>query len=556
MSFKDPAGNIRSLLHHATFLMTASPGQSYNQDSISTFIGTEEAIRIASEFVARLETSWRSHSTGGVVSTEEAAGPAVSPLIACTTEQPPCTTASALDDGADKLVSPATEQAAKSNSDVADAEGDSISLNSAPCNQEVPMAIESRPPTSAVAFPAPPSPTRAYPSLQFSLPNAREGQPYEGAPVSAPVADITVTGMHVSTEGGLVFDASKRSLVGSPVQAGDTKVIVHYRFKDEAEDAPERSAEALLTVTPDPKSLWKNIPSDHSVPFWKPDQACALINEGQRLAAASQRGRSHAHKGTCRDDDFFIGTSNGWSIAVVADGAGSAQYSRRGAQLAAQVAGEFIARALADDASIEEAANCYDGSRATEHALRSEVYKVVGYAAYEAMKALKQQAEAGGSNGLAVKLADLNTTLLIAIVRQVKNGTVVGSYSVGDGAIGVLHEQEQVTLGGTPDGGEYSGATRFLAPAYVTQDELWARTKAVVVKDFESVMLFTDGVSDPKFQSDKALEDRSAWNALHEEIALATGLPTIDDGLEARLLDWLSFWSPGEHDDRTIAIVW
>jgi hypothetical protein len=30
------------------------------------------------------------------------------------------------------------------------------------------------------------------------------------------------------------------------------------------------------------------------------------------MLAASQRGRSHAHKGAAREDDFFIATGEGW----------------------------------------------------------------------------------------------------------------------------------------------------------------------------------------------------------------------------------------------------
>ncbi|MEG1680811.1 MAG: protein phosphatase 2C domain-containing protein, partial [Stenotrophomonas sp.] len=132
---------------------------------------------------------------------------------------------------------------------------------------------------------------------------------------------------------------------------------------------------------------------------------------------------------------------------------------------------------------------------------------------------------------------------------------IIGSYSIGDGAIGIL-AGDDVHLGGKPDGGEFSGGTRFLAAAYVQQDQLWERTRAFVLDEAQSIVLLTDGVSDPKFKSDNALEERAAWDALMDEVVGHTGFPAVEENLAEKLVDWLNFWVPGEHDDRTIAIIW
>ena len=96
--------------------------------------------------------------------------------------------------------------------------------------------------------------------------------------------------------------------------------------------------------------------------------------------------------------------------------------------------------------------------------------------------------------------------------------------------------------------------------AYVQGDELATRTRAFVLDKVEAIVLMSDGVSDPKFKSDRALETREAWDTLMLDITAETGFdvvaPGLAEGLEARLLDWLGFWVPGEHDDRTIAIIW
>lgn len=396
--------------------------------------------------------------------------------------------------------------------------------------------------------------------MKIQLANAKAGQPYEGAFVMSPAAQISILGVQAPEGIGLFHAPGSTSIQGTPAMAGDFELQVKYRFSDEAEDAPVRIAKVNLTVTPDPRSLWQNLPSDKGVPFWKPDHDAQLMAD-EKIVAASQRGRSHAHKGTCRDDDFFIDTCNGWQIAIVADGAGSARYSREGARRAAQAAGNFIINALANDAALLLAADDIIAAPSAEErnkkqdALKSAFYTVVGHAAHDALKTLSVLASEGGPDGLPVSLADLNTTLLIAVRKQHAGKHIIGSYSIGDGAIGILTDGD-VHLGGKPDGGEFSGGTRFLAAAYVQQDQLWERTRAFVLDEAQSIVLLTDGVSDPKFKSDNALEERSAWDALMDEVIAHTGFPSVEDDLAGKLVDWLNFWVPGEHDDRTIAIIW
>lgn len=399
------------------------------------------------------------------------------------------------------------------------------------------------------------------PPIRFQLPNAKVGQAFDGRPMPQTTRPLDIIGAVFPSDLGLSLDEADQRFVGTPLKSGEFLVEIQYRFRGEPENVVH-FANTPLTVIPDPRLLWKDIPSDQAVPFWKPDRECARLEDGAaRLVAASQRGRSHAHKGTCRDDDFFIDTSNGWRIGVVCDGAGSAKYSRQGAKQAAQAAGRYLAAALLADAELLAAAEqAPDGASAVTTAFGNAIYNVVAHAAYEAMKALHEQAARGGPDGLPLALSDLNTTLLIAVARPLGSRTIVGTYTVGDGAVGILSGGDKVTLGGVPDGGEFSGGTRFLANTYVTGDEVRERTRALVLDRVEAIVLMSDGVSDPKFKSDRALETREAWDTLMQEIAAETGFdrtaPGISEGLETRLLDWLGFWVPGEHDDRTIAIIW
>ena len=72
----------------------------------------------------------------------------------------------------------------------------------------------------------------------------------------------------------------------------------------------------------------------------------------------------------------------------------------------------------------------------------------------------------------------------------------------------------------------------------------------------------TDGVSVPMFGTEANLNNPDKWDQMWDR--LQSGYP--EDGIggvdldsrraEEQLLDWLGFWMPGEHDDRTIAILY
>lgn len=594
MSIKNPASNNEQLLSLALIAVVQRTALRCDADFLFDFARIPSTAALAEQFLAQLEVALRAH-----LNPDDTALPIVTTAAPVTESAPdqleprpmadPMTGASVSgSQGQQNLTSEATSEAvvwtppnlivdatSSVHVGVADeAKPAAVTATSGDGAEALDAAASTEPsslpdPTSSTSTPTQVTAmlsqmsktTRSYPAIRFQLPNAKEGQPFDGRPMPSPSVPVIISGATFPPDLGLSLDEPGQRIVGTPTKSGEFVLEIEYRFPDEPEHSVH-GANTSLTVTPDPRLLWKDLPSDQTVPFWKPDRDCARLEDGQaRLVAASQRGRSHAHKGTCRDDDFFIGTSNGWRIAVVADGAGSAKYSRRGAQLAARKAGEFMTSALIDDAELVKAAERTDvGADAATTGLKTVLYKVVGHAAHVAMKALSDEAKRGGEGGLPVALSDLNTTLLIAVARPIGSRMVVGTYTIGDGAVGILSSGDQVTLGGVPDGGEFSGGTRFLAPAYVEGDELWARTRAIVLDKVEAIVLMSDGVSDPKFKSDNALETRAAWDTLMQEIIAETGFdmaaPGPSEALETRLLDWLGFWATGEHDDRTIAIIW
>jgi hypothetical protein len=79
-----------------------------------------------------------------------------------------------------------------------------------------------------------------------------------------------------------------------------------------------------------------------------------------------------------------------------------------------------------------------------------------------------------------------------------------------------------------------------------------SRIQVHYVPDFTALLLMSDGVSDAHFNSDVELHCQASWAQFWQ--ALQPALP--QDTLDTALLEWLDFWSPGNHDDRTLAVLW
>lgn len=71
----------------------------------------------------------------------------------------------------------------------------------------------------------------------------------------------------------------------------------------------------------------------------------------------------------------------------------------------------------------------------------------------------------------------------------------------------------------------------------------------------------TDGVCDPKFDTDSNLQNNAAWVALWKDLGGENEMQCkvdfkSDQEIEEQLFTWLNFWSRGNHDDRTIVILY
>ncbi|RZA05389.1 MAG: protein phosphatase 2C domain-containing protein [Moraxellaceae bacterium] len=390
----------------------------------------------------------------------------------------------------------------------------------------------------------------------FQIANARVGQGYtatlkiQGNPQQA--VYLKPDSVSIDADTGIEYDPELQQFVGLPRKAGE------YSIRFEYQQAQQWLAgQCAFIITADPRSLWQvNEPAADAV-FAKAHQDAALIQQmpegaNATFIAASRRGRSHEHAGSFRDDDFFITSmaDSPWSILAVADGAGSAELSREGSRIAVQSAGEVLIAYLTEnrqhlDAQLEnwQMGTADESSKQAAQSLYHCFHDVFYQVAQSAIAAIEQQAS---QQQLSAKA--FATTLLIAVVRHHQAQTFVSTFWIGDGAIAV-YSPDKVRLMGNPDSGEFAGQTRFLDKSVINGFN--ERVNIGYFEQVSAVILMTDGVSDPKFETDSGLQNPHKWNALWDELQQPLRQPEP----EQALLEWLHFFCAGHHDDRTLALL-
>ena len=409
--------------------------------------------------------------------------------------------------------------------------------------------------------------------LPIVIPNASIRKPYN-AIVSIPceeMTDITLSGLTEEAQ-GLKIEKQENGksfrISGTPKESGTFDVTLRYKYRGLSVERLYLERMLQIIINPDPRDLWKDKSVPEDIEYPKDNTAkeyvkvAALPNGTPQkdIVAASKRGRSHAQEGKPRDDDFrlYHDEKTNWYVIAVADGAGSAPYSREGSRIACNIAVEHCKEQLADSENFDDDINLYhldQKSEAAGKAISADIYKIVGNAALKAHKAIAAEAQQKGR-----KTKEYSTTLLLAICKKYNFGWFVASFWVGDGAICLYNQADKTAMMlGMPDEGEYAGQTRFLTMPEIFSDsnKFYQRMNCRIVPDFTALFLMTDGVSDPKFETDANLRSYNKWNELWADLK-ENGVELADDNEEAanQLLNWLDFWSPGNHDDRTIAILY
>jgi len=401
-----------------------------------------------------------------------------------------------------------------------------------------------------------------------SLPNGTVNKKYESKIdfITLGWKDVIYSEIIGLEETGLAFNNEEELLFGNPIISGNLNIKLLFRIEGEAEDSKLNEKIITLIINPDPKSLWKDIESDKKDPFWKEDNVAVSNNFlDKNIVIASKRGRSHANVGSFRDDDFAFKSfeNTGWNVLAISDGAGSASLSRQGSKIACDSVIKYFEENFSNEylkEFDETLSNHYNKTDETSSKKISHfVYDNLSKAAWFVHKELENF-----SIKLEKPLKDLHATLIFALVKKYDFGYAILTFGVGDCPIGLLNKDlTEIKLMNWLDVGEFGGGTRFITmPEIFQSDKFSTRFGFKLVEDFSYLMLMTDGIYDPKFIVEANLEKIEKWNEFLEDLQGKNEdnckVDFKKDNVEIadQLSTWMDFWNPGNHDDRTLAIIY
>lgn len=390
----------------------------------------------------------------------------------------------------------------------------------------------------------------------------------------------------------LKYDNESELISGIPSQNGEFKIKLKFRITGESEDSVLNEKLINLIINADPKSLWKNIDSDKNDPFWKPDNVEEFKPLGDKhIVVSSKRGRSHANVGSFRDDDYAFRyfEDTGWSVVAVSDGAGSSKASRKGSEIACiEVINYFqnnltieLANSFEDlikdfnDETLQDNTTLTNVSEnttelaiddvevkevieTTKNKIGKFIYNNLGGCAKSVYNRLEDFA-----NKNEIKIQELHSTLIFTLFKKFEFGYVVLTFGVGDCPIGILNKDKtEFKLMNWLDVGEFGGGTRFITmPEIFLSDKFPTRFGFKIIDDFSYLILMTDGIYDAKFVVEANLEKLEKWQDFiidlegnnEDKAKIVFDKNNIE--IANQLSAWMDFWSPGNHDDRTLAII-
>lgn len=380
---------------------------------------------------------------------------------------------------------------------------------------------------------------------------------------------------------GLKFNSVTDTIEGIPTQSGENRVKFLFKVEGESEDSEFNVKEFSIIVNPNPKSLWKDMPSDKNDLFWKEDNVSIKDEVGEkRIVISSKRGRSHANVGSFRDDDFAYKYFNnsGWTVVAVSDGAGSYSLSRKGSQIACNAVVEYFEKhsEIEPHKEFEDKLLAFEKSKDEELLQEIQVlskqnlYKATVFAHNQirefAEETFKNNPELFNNPKAKLPIDYFHSTLIFSLFKKFDFGYVVLTFGVGDCPIAIVNKDKSTTsLMNWLDVGEFGGGTRF-----ITQTEIFhsgsnpmsTRFNFQIFSDFSYMFLMTDGIYDPKFVVEANLEKHEKWlefiNDLkgNNEDKSAVDFSYENEDIDQQLSHWMDFWSPGNHDDRTLAIIY
>ncbi|MBI1837621.1 MAG: protein phosphatase 2C domain-containing protein [Flavobacteriia bacterium] len=395
------------------------------------------------------------------------------------------------------------------------------------------------------------------------------------------LSDLIFTEFRGLEEIGLKYNEIEDSIEGNPIQSGDHNIQLLFRIDGENEDSELNIKEFSIIINPDPKSLWKDIESDKNDPFWKDDNVSTVDIVGEKkIVIASKRGRSHANVGSFRDDDFAYKYFNnsGWTVVAVSDGAGSYSLSRKGSEIACNAVVEYFEKHSDIDLhkDFEDKLLEFDMSR--DEVLLNEIqilakknlYKATVFAHNEikefADKLAIEKPELFNNPKAKSPIDYFHSTLIFTLFKKFDFGYLVLTFGVGDCPIAIVNKDKTITsLMNWLDVGEFGGGTRFITQPEIFHSEsnpMATRFNFQIFPDFSYLFLMTDGIYDPKFVVEANLEKNEKWQEFISDLEgnnddkSKVNFNYANEEIDIELSKWMDFWSPGNHDDRTLAIIY
>ncbi len=380
---------------------------------------------------------------------------------------------------------------------------------------------------------------------------------------------------------GLSFNKIDDAIEGVPIESGENKIKFLFKVDGELETTEPNVKEFSIIINPDPKTLWKDIESDKSDPFWKDDNVSILDIVGdKKIVVASKRGRSHANVGSYRDDDFAYKYFNnsGWTVVAVSDGAGSYSLSRKGSEIACNAVVEYFEKHSDIDLHKEFEDKLLEFDMSRDEVLLNEIqilakknlYKATVFAHNEikefADKLALDKPELFNNSKAKSPLDYFHSTLIFTLFKKFDFGYLVLTFGVGDCPIAVVNKDRTITsLMNWLDVGEFGGGTRFITQPEIFHSEsnpMATRFNFQIFPDFSYLFLMTDGIYDPKFVVEANLEKNEKWQEFISDLEgnnddkSKVNFNYDNEKIDIELSNWMDFWSPGNHDDRTLAIIY
>lgn len=407
-----------------------------------------------------------------------------------------------------------------------------------------------------------------FKEAHFMIKNANSKQAYEFGFDMEKFPNIKIKEIKNLEPIGLIFE--NNGIKGTPVISNTFDLDIEFFHVNDEQNIEIKTVQ--LFVNADPKDLWKNIASPVNAIFYKAEEAKykgSFLDK--KIVIASKRGRSHAHEGTFRDDDFAISElPSAWNIIAVSDGAGSAKKARYGSQLSTEAIRDFFNSEevvneiennvkLVYDTGEESAETDAEGNTPDPKLIaKQNVIRLLYKGVLQVYNTLQKTAEEHSFS-----IRDLHATLIFALAKKFDFGYVTLTFGVGDCPINLINpEFSEVTLLNQMDVGEFGGGTRFITMKEIFNDpQISSRFGMSCVPDFSHLILMTDGIYDPKFVTENKLEDLESWKTFFHDLDgnNEDGVKVDfenDETIDTRLMEWTDFWSKGNHDDRTLAIIY